>query len=316
MSLSYCGGAVIGRRSEQQDVSLMLKLGGDRHLFVVADGMGGHCGGREAAETVCLAFRHYFESNPLAPDQPKSLLAALVLANDQLAEISRCQPEMAGLGSTVLALIINECTGGFRFLSVGDSPLYQWSAGRLIRLNDDHSLREDLRHEVENGRMSFEEAAFHPDRNILKSAVVGQIIPLIDEKEGLLAAGERLILASDGMQTLDDGPQGQVAGLIGRAANPSEALDAIFAALARADDPVQDNATVLVVGRPEESASPLAVGRATCPGFKVVDSAGYSWPRRMIAARSSLMSVRGLARAAISLLIAALFTLLLWGLIR
>ena len=274
MTLDFYGAAVIGQRSEQQDSALVLELSGGRRLFLVADGMGGHNGGREASEMVCQTFRHYFEADPSAAEQPSSLRAALILANNRLAETSRRQPEMFGMGSTVVALIIDEETGLFNFLSVGDSPLYQWKGGQLRRLNEDHSLRSDLLREVMAGRMSPEDAACHPDRNVLKSAVFGQMISLIDEKAGVLAVGERLILASDGLQTLDDSPQGQVAWLLGQATAPYEAVNGLFEALAAAGNPYQDNATVLIAGRTAQPESVLADYGQAVSGFEVIESPG------------------------------------------
>ena len=75
------------------------------------------------------------------------------------------------MGCTLLAVVLAQ--EGLYWISVGDSPLWLWRAGRLHRLNQDHAYRSILAHRVHEGEMSADDAARHPDRNALISAVTG-----------------------------------------------------------------------------------------------------------------------------------------------
>jgi serine/threonine protein phosphatase PrpC len=87
--------------------------------------------------------------------------------------------ELTGMGSTLVAAIV----GGdeVRWISVGDSPFYMVSAGKLERLNADHSMAPQIDALVARGVITAEEGAEHPGRHTLREAVMGQPLALIDE---------------------------------------------------------------------------------------------------------------------------------------
>jgi protein phosphatase len=129
---------------------------------------------------------------------------------------------------------------------VGDSPLYLVRRGGIIRLNADHSLAPEIDRLAERGRISWDEAKSDPRRHILRSALTGAEIDLIDRpREPLvLAPGDSVVLASDGIHTL---PEVEIARLVTSAQGVEAAAEALLAAVAVADDPHQDNTTVVVV---------------------------------------------------------------------
>ncbi|TMJ26932.1 MAG: hypothetical protein E6G95_12425 [Alphaproteobacteria bacterium] len=129
-----------------------------------------------------------------------------------------------------------------RWISVGDSPLYLVARGALGRLNADHSMVPQIDALVARGIISPEEAARHPGRHTLREAVMGQSLTLIDEGRRGLDPGDRLLVCSDGIQTLD------AAGIVRHAAEPVQALiDSVLEAKA----PAQDNVTVIKLEREE-----------------------------------------------------------------
>jgi len=86
------------------------------------------------------------------------LHAALSAANQALARILQSHPELDGMGSTLIALIADENTGTYSYISVGDSPLYLLENGRLRRINANHAFAEDLKRMIAAGEITAEEA--------------------------------------------------------------------------------------------------------------------------------------------------------------
>ena len=186
----------IGKRGEQED-AYAYRHYPEGSLAVVCDGMGGHDCGNLAAKTAANAFVEAFdkvEGDTVAA----RLRAALDKANDEVAAFFQKRSSYGG--TTLLAVF---CGGGVMWwVSVGDSPLLLWRFGRLMRKNEDHSMRAIYGDFVRSGAMKFEEAMAHG--HSLRSAVTGEKIPLVNAPitpEPLLP-GDRIILASDGVDEL------------------------------------------------------------------------------------------------------------------
>lgn len=174
------------------------------------------------------------------------LLVALMAANDAVAAQVRKNPLLSGMGSTVIGV---EFTGGaINWVSVGDSPLYLWRRGEMAMLNEDHSLAPDLDRLAAAGKITAAQAKKDPRRHMLRSAVTGDEIDLVDISKRPLAleAGDCVILASDGLQSLD---LAEIERLV--TAYVADGAQAVASALIREIDnlrePHQDNATVIVI---------------------------------------------------------------------
>lgn len=223
--------------------------GPDGLLVVLADGMGGHRGGAHASVTAVDRFIETFAAETdSAPERlaPERLADALARGNEQIAIDSAAHEELEGMGCTLVAVAVDN--GALHWISVGDSPLWLLREGRLRRLNDDHSMAPLLREQVEAGELTAEEAASHPQRNALRSALVGDPIALVDSSEDplTLRPGDRVLLASDGVETLSVEEVETVARSVPEADSETLAevlLEAVDAKQRRG----QDNTTVVVI---------------------------------------------------------------------
>ena len=190
--LRWGGATDVGQlRSVNQDSML---LGPD--VFVVADGMGGHQGGEVASALAIEAIEAVAERLPGA--SVTELITAVQDANDTVYARSTQDPSLSGMGTTLVA-IASVVEGGeerLAIVNVGDSRAYRLSGGELHQITEDHSLVAEL---VRDGRISEEEAAVHPQRNIVTRALgIEENIP-VDDFQILPHAGDRYLLCSDGL---------------------------------------------------------------------------------------------------------------------
>ena len=238
----------IGCREEQQDAVAEQRLSPNLRLFVLADGMGGHIGGAKAACTVVQAIGGYLQNHPSA-DVAEALRQAVQHANGRLAEEAAAHPELYGMGTTVIALLLDEAAGRYTYISVGDSPLYLCRSGCLTRINANHAFAEDLKKMIAAGIISREEAERHPARHAVTSAITGGSIRHTDIGEGSLHSGDILLLASDGIQTLDDSAGGEMEALLAAQAGspPSHTVQTLMAAVSGKNNPRQDNVSVILI---------------------------------------------------------------------
>jgi PPM family protein phosphatase len=220
-----------GRRPYQEDSWALVTLADGSVLAVVADGMGGHAGGAVASRLAVDAFVH-------AMEQGGGLVDGLQDANEAVRKGAEGKPDLNGMGATVVAAHLRG--DEVRWISVGDSPFFLVTAGKLVRLNADHSMAPQIDALVQRGMLTAEEAQHHPGRHTLREAVMGDPLTLIDKGSRRVGADDRLLLCSDGVQTLSDE---QIAA---QASQPASRL--VEAVLAVAKDH-QDNVTVVKLER-------------------------------------------------------------------
>jgi protein phosphatase len=249
--------ATKGARSYQEDTALFWPgeepflpgiearvNGSDALVAVLADGMGGHAGGALASRMACENFIKTYAGND--GSRRERLMEALQAANRSIADTVAANPMLTGMGSTLVGVTFGP--EGVQWVSVGDSPLMLYRRGEIALLNEDHSLAPELDRLVAAGRISEEEARRDPRRHMLRSAVTGDEIDLVDVSRRPLEIepGDYIILASDGLQTLEPGEIERIV-----AAYAGDGASAVAGALIRAveaiKDPHQDNATVVAV---------------------------------------------------------------------
>jgi serine/threonine protein phosphatase PrpC len=165
------------------------------HLFVVCDGMGGHVGGATASSIAVNSIIEYFmrekyDNLILAIDR------ALSFANEQIYASALSNPDLKGMGTTAVVLLIRgeECFIGH----VGDSRIYLRSNGKLNRITKDHSFVQTL---VDNGVIRDEDAENHPNKNQILQAlgIASEVNSTVCQSPILPKAGDMFMLCSDGL---------------------------------------------------------------------------------------------------------------------
>ncbi|MQY05158.1 Stp1/IreP family PP2C-type Ser/Thr phosphatase [Actinomadura macrotermitis] len=163
------------------------------HLLAVADGMGGHVGGEIASAAAIEALRKLDKDLPA-----NELLAALEhtvrTANDNLHRIVESDPALQGMGTTLTAMLW--AGNQVALVHIGDSRAYLLRDGSLFQITHDHTLVQSL---VDEGRISPDEAASHPQRSLLLRALDGrgEVDPDLSLREAKV--GDRYLLCSDGL---------------------------------------------------------------------------------------------------------------------
>ncbi|MEG1835244.1 MAG: Stp1/IreP family PP2C-type Ser/Thr phosphatase [Oscillospiraceae bacterium] len=165
---------------------------------VVCDGMGGVAGGNVASSTAVKVISEQITSAYRFGMSAKSiknmLISAITAANISVFDISKANEELDGMGTTVVCAIV---TGGIAYIAhAGDSRAYLLSKGSLIQLTRDHSMVQDL---VEDGKITEDEAKFHPRKNIITRALGVDDEIRIDFSERELLLNDTLLLCTDGL---------------------------------------------------------------------------------------------------------------------
>ncbi|MDX2308864.1 MAG: protein phosphatase 2C domain-containing protein [Hyphomicrobium sp.] len=249
--------ATRGARPYQEDTALLWPGEGQKAselpepatlVAILADGMGGHAGGALASHMACETFAAGYAA--AEGDTRQRLFEALMRANDAIAAKVADNPVLEGMGSTLVGVVFGE--DGAHWVSVGDSPLLLVRRGQLALLNEDHSLAPELDRLAELGRMTHEDARRDPRRHMLRSAVTGEEIELVDMSRQPLAIepGDYVILASDGLNTLDYAEIERIVAAYATDGAKSVA-EALIRAVLAVKDPHQDNTTIVAV-RPVE----------------------------------------------------------------
>lgn len=243
MGFAYATRAAKGARRYQEDAA-EVRTDGSGLVAVLADGMGGHVGGALASGLACRFFLQAFAAS--AADAQARLAEALDLANAAIAARTAEDRNLRGMGCTLIGVALRPDPDRIEWVSVGDSPLYLVRKGAITRLNEDHSLAPELDRLAEAGSISWAAARADPRRHVLRSALTGTEIEMIDRSPQPLALepGDLVILASDGIHTI---PEADIARVAAAAATPDAAAAALLAAVEAAGEVYQDNTTVVVV---------------------------------------------------------------------
>ena len=243
------GDQIDGARDYQEDAFLVTYLddaeGGDGKsaaLVIMADGMGGHAAGNIASNLVVSTFNKAFSGSFGKDVPPEVLRVALAKANGALTESIKETPALDGMGCTMVTAVFSK--GKVFWISVGDSHLYLIRDRELLKKNEDHSYGGYLDRMKEQGLAVEAESGL--SRNMLMSAMTGDEIAEVDcVDEGVqLLPGDRLIVCSDGLDTLSAGVIIQTSAWSPTA---KECVAALLKAVEDANKPRQDNTTVVVV---------------------------------------------------------------------
>ena len=214
-------------------------LDAERRIFAVADGVGGAEAGEVASQTAVEVLDEAFRHHRAGDDVEDLMELAIQRANASIYQLAHEERRFAMMATTIVALHLDgrRATIGH----VGDSRLYRLAPdGTLHRETDDHSVVEE---EVRAGRMTAEQAAHHPSRNVISRALGAEAAVEVDLKTFEVEDGTIFLLCSDGITRHI--PDSELTALLGEAG----ALEAACAEMKRRchERGAEDNLTAVVV---------------------------------------------------------------------
>lgn len=188
----------LGKKREKNEDSYLLLP--QCHLYVVADGMGGHVGGQVASRLAVEAVQQLVTENLpqiKSKEVPQLMADALRAASKRIHEETSVNPELSGMGTTVTALLIYEKEA--IVAHVGDSRIYLARAGELQQLSEDHSL---VHEQYKAGLISAEQAKNSRFRNIITRSIGFEDDVDVDMMVLKIESDDVFLLCTDGLTTL------------------------------------------------------------------------------------------------------------------
>jgi protein phosphatase len=252
LRLRYAAVSDIGRSRRKNDDSGYA----GPHLLMIADGMGGAAAGDLASALAVQTMRRL--DTVLDGDLLEALAGAVHRANDRLAETIEEDPTVEGMGTTVDAVVFDGTQIGLAHL--GDSRGYLWRDGTLSLITHDHTWVQSL---IDDGRITEAEAKVHSHRSLLLKVLDGRHDNDPDLSIHPVAAGDRILLCSDGLSGFVD--HDQIERALGAGTTETVAHELVQLAL---DAASTDNITVVVADVTEDddtaglTLEPVIVGSA------------------------------------------------------
>lgn len=191
------------RKNNEDAIYIATEESSLKNLYIVADGMGGHNAGEVASNGTIEAFQEYAQSHIDSMQNENEILDILVEAvqycNSVIYHKSIESEKLSEMGTTlIIAVILNN---KLYVTHVGDSRLYLYRQGEIRQLTNDHSYVMEL---VRLGKITREEAAVHPNRNVITRAVGTHQTIEIDTIIEPLLEGDKILICSDGLSTMVD----------------------------------------------------------------------------------------------------------------
>jgi serine/threonine protein phosphatase PrpC len=211
-----------------------------RHLFAVADGLGGHQGGEVASKIAVDTLAALDEGGPWSDERSAldALRQSIRAANLKIRELAARDRTLQGMGTTLTAVLEDGLT--FHLAHIGDSRAYLYRGGHLTRLTEDHSLVQQF---VNEGRLTPEEAEHHPQASIITRALGMDVEVEPDVATYRRESGDRLLLCTDGLSRVVD--ETTIRRVLARIRDPQEAADDLVARANAEGGP--DNITVVIL---------------------------------------------------------------------
>jgi protein phosphatase len=196
--------------------------------LMVADGMGGHVAGEVASRLAVNAAA----STDLAPAD------RVAAGNRAIREEVGRQPDLEGMGTTMTMVELKGDGDTAHFAHVGDSRAYMLRGGELTQVTQDHTVMAEY---VASGKLTPDEAANHPQRHMITRCLGLTRFVNVDEMIIDLEPGDRILICSDGLNSMVDDKK------ISEGLGNGNAADAAWKLIELANEAGgQDNITVIV----------------------------------------------------------------------
>lgn len=229
-------------RKANEDSYFVSDIIGENVVAVVADGMGGHKGGKTASSMLVEYIEtSAYELDLFSKDETKlsQLLKGVIEeANEEIYSRANSDEDLHGMGSTLVMCVASAqrvvCA------SVGDSRMYYISDDDMTQITKDHSMVQEL---IDMGQITTEEALVHPNRNIITRAVgthetVNADIFCFKPKKG-----DKIILCSDGLTNMV--PDEDIHYIVKNTPSPDDACKKLINTANNAGG--KDNITVVII---------------------------------------------------------------------
>ena len=228
------------------------------NILAVADGMGGYIGGEIASRTVItkLAELNPILSNPELDNESREdlLRSSITTMDSAIAEIGAQRPELVGMGTTLTSISL--FNNYVLLLHVGDSRAYRIRGKKIEQISHDHTVVQEL---VDQGRLTLDEIADHPQRSFLTQAIMGKenLTPILVAYPAV--KGDRYLVCSDGLTAVVD--EGKIAQALQE--DLQSAVNTLVDLTYKNGAP--DNVTVIAteVGESSLSIAPTSFGAAS-----------------------------------------------------
>ena len=211
MRIECAGLSDVGRKRDHNEDAFVVDA--EERLFAVADGMGGHAAGEVASQIAIKTIYDFvvatrenaevtwpFDYDPHLSGNANRLRTAIRLANQKICETIRKKEDLKDMGTTIVTAVVDSemnATIGH----VGDSRAYLLREGKLRQLTSDHSW---VNEQVKLGFLNRSEAGRHPFRNVVTRALGSRGEVSVDVVEQSLGPGDRILLCSDGLNSMLD----------------------------------------------------------------------------------------------------------------
>lgn len=226
------------QRAVNEDSILLLP---DAGVYAVADGMGGHRGGKVASQMAVGELTRVV-LDAVEPFDAAALREAVEEINERLHEMGSTTESLEGMGTTCTVISVHG--GRLSVAHVGDSSLFVVRGGVANKITLDHRAVQEL---VDRGTLSESDAQSHPLRNLLTRSVGVEPSVEVDVFEVALQTGDQLLLCSDGLSEMvgtddlvevlarEDGPEAAARELV-RRANENGGSDNISVVVVQLED--------------------------------------------------------------------------------
>lgn len=185
----------IGKKRELNEDYVLVFKSPNYSLMIVADGMGGHNGGEVASEIASTSIREYiFKNFNTTEDKLELVRDAIVHANSVVYKVSKQNNNLKGMGTTITCCLLYDKKAIIGH--VGDSRAYRITEEYITKVTEDHSFVQQL---INKGTITQEEAANHPQKNLITRAIGVDEYVMVDIVDFELKDNEIILLCTDGL---------------------------------------------------------------------------------------------------------------------